>query len=310
MTELSEISADYLAKAVRGKWASGSHDWILLKGDLRARVSGITKFTIGEEIAKVWIQDNEMAGDNKGESDRLINLSNFNDITDKAALLLSKFDGALPLGGLTELSDVAAEALSKHEGKDLTLWGLATLSDAAAESLSKHKGKRLELRGLTSISDSAADSLSKVQGSLFLGRLTSLSDAAADSLSKVQGDLYIGSLGGLPSLRSKPLAEKILRKSWPNAFKELRDMSDEVAEAFAQGDEGCFDGLISLSDAAADALSKVEAPLSLRGLVSLSDNAAKSLAKHKEERLYLSGLTSLTDVAAKYLSTHEGGALS
>ena len=128
MTELSEISADYLAKAVRGKWASGSHDWILLKGDLKARVSGITKFTIGEEIAKVWIQDNEMAGDNKGESDRLINLSNFNDISDKAALLLSKFDGALPLGGLTELSDVAAEALSKHEGKDLTLWGLTSLS--------------------------------------------------------------------------------------------------------------------------------------------------------------------------------------
>ena len=51
----------------------------------------------------------------------------------------SSFEGqALNLPYLTELSDVAAESLSKHKG-ELCLNGLTELSDAAAESLSKHQ---------------------------------------------------------------------------------------------------------------------------------------------------------------------------
>ncbi|MDA7647245.1 hypothetical protein N8661_00210 [Akkermansiaceae bacterium] len=50
---------------------------------------------------------------------------------------------SLNLDGLTELSDAAAESLSKHKGT-LSLAGLTELSDAAAESLS-----RLEWRLLT-----------------------------------------------------------------------------------------------------------------------------------------------------------------
>jgi len=44
------------------------------------------------------------------------------------------------LKGLTELSDAAAESLSKHQGI-LNLSGLTALTDTAAESLSKHEGK-------------------------------------------------------------------------------------------------------------------------------------------------------------------------
>ena len=42
---------------------------------------------------------------------------------------------------LTELSDAAAESLSKHNGEYLSLDGLTELSDAAAESLSKCEGE-------------------------------------------------------------------------------------------------------------------------------------------------------------------------
>ena len=49
---------------------------------------------------------------------------------------------------------MAAESLSEHEG-DLLLNGLTELSDAAAESLSKYEGAYLCLNGLTSLSDEA-----------------------------------------------------------------------------------------------------------------------------------------------------------
>ena len=79
----------------------------------------------------------------------------------------------------SEITDGAAEVLSKHEGW-LELSGLTELSDAAAESLSKHRGA-LCLDGLTELSDAAAEALSKAQGCLALNGLTELSDTAAES---------------------------------------------------------------------------------------------------------------------------------
>ena len=91
--------------------------------------------------------------------------------------------------GLTELSDAAAESLSKHEGK-LDLPGLTELSDAAAESLSKHQGG-LELSGLTELSDAAAESLSKHESRIYLLGWTKLSNAAAKSLAKIDPEKLI-----------------------------------------------------------------------------------------------------------------------
>jgi len=78
---------------------------------------------------------------------------------------------------LTELSDAAAESLSKHNGEYLSLDGLTELSDAAAESFSKHEGD-LNLGGLTTLSDAAAASLSKRKGDGDL-MLDNLPDSAA-----------------------------------------------------------------------------------------------------------------------------------
>lgn len=89
----------------------------------------------------------------------------------------------------TELSDAAAESLSKHQGP-LALDDLRSLSETAAESLSKHQGT-LGLSGLTELSDAAAKSLSKLHGWLDLNGLTKLSDAAAESLSKYHGVLFL-----------------------------------------------------------------------------------------------------------------------
>jgi len=58
------------------------------------------------------------------------------------------------------LSDSAAEILSHSGALGLELNGLNELSDAAAESLSKFEGG-LHLTGLTSLSDAAAEALAQ-----------------------------------------------------------------------------------------------------------------------------------------------------
>ena len=68
----------------------------------------------------------------------------------------------MDLSGITELSDAAAESLSKLKG-ELGLSGITELSDAAAESLSKHKGE-LGLSGITELSRVAAKFLSAKSG--------------------------------------------------------------------------------------------------------------------------------------------------
>jgi hypothetical protein len=67
-------------------------------------------------------------------------------------------------------------------------------------------------------------------------------------------------------------------------------------------------GFTSLSDAAAESLSKHEGDIYLNALTNLSDAAAKSLSQCKGN-LYIEGLTSLSDAAAKSLSKHKGNDL-
>ena len=135
---------------------------------------------IDEELAKAFLED----PDNYELSSKV---DEGTEISDAAAEILSKHEGFLSFEMLQLLSDAAAESLSKHRGEILSLYGLEELSDAAAESLSKLRGC-LSL-GITEISDAAAESLSQHKGGLYLFALEKLSDAAAESLSKYQGEI-------------------------------------------------------------------------------------------------------------------------
>ena len=217
-----------------------------------------------------------------------------------------KLKGDLILDRLTSLSDGAAEALSKYKGK-LYFSYLESLSDAGAEALSRHEGD-LNLRGLKSLSDAAAESLSKHKGELDLSYLESLSDAAAEALSKHEGEL---NLGGLTSLSDSPghvaLAKKLVYKNTYLYLRGLTSLSDAAAEALSRHDWRYLylSGLRHLSDEAAESLSKHDGDLDLSGLKSLSDAGAETLSKHKGD-LYLRGLESLSDTAAEALSKCKG----
>tara|TARA_Y100001933_G_C18898571_1_gene521492 strand:- start:132 stop:1058 length:927 start_codon:yes stop_codon:yes gene_type:complete len=171
---------------------------------------------------------------------------------------------------LTELSDAAAEILSKHADakfnnqKDRVSYGcdfrnLASLSDKAASFFSKCEGY-FNLDGLSDLSHSAAESLSQTPGSLNLNGLTELSDAAAKSLSRHEGVLNLNG---------------------------LTELSDAAAESFSKHKgELSFAGLTSLSDAAAESLSRHTGYLSLRGLTELSQVSVESLSRHKNHQSF------------------------
>jgi hypothetical protein len=85
----------------------------------------------------------------------------------------------------------------------------------------------------------------------------------------------------------------------------LTTLSDAAAESLSKHTRDLYlGGLTTLSDAAAESLSKHRGDLSLRGLTTLSDAAAESLSKNKGD-IGLQSLTTLSDAAAESLSKHE-----
>ena len=102
------------------------------------------------------------------------------------------------------------------------------------------------------------------------------------------------------------VAKRLLYKC-PDAISDLTSLSDAAAESLSkhQGDLNLRGLLGSLSDAAAESFSKHQGDLDLDGLESLSDAAAESLSKHQGS-LRLDGLESLSDAAAESLSKRQG----
>ena len=248
-------------------------------------------FTLTEDMARIWFQDNDLDPDEeqefiqefsglvskeKGKSYRAINLAAFNDLTVGAAEILCKFDGGLPLGNIKYLSDDIAEHLSNFQGTFLTLESLVELSDAAADSLSKCKAEKIFLRGLTEITDAAAKSFSNYSGNLVLD---------FDQFGRTEGKLKM-SIAAIEILSKKNLGliTGMSPENWTDLFRD-----HILVEEFLQSN-----GLMDISDATANALSRQEGVLDYDCVTTLTDAAAEALSKH-EGWLKLNGLTKLSD---------------
>ena len=185
----------------------------------------------------------------------------------------------IPKGNLMKISDAAAESLSKHQGK-LILGGLGDagddviLSDAAVESLANHNGE-LQIC-ITELSDAAAESLSKHKGDLYVYGLEKISDTAAQHLASYQGTGI-----DLPNLieATEAVVEFWINTKRPKDFHwrnglpskstswcNTRDLRIEIA---------------SISDSAAQILSKHKGVLLLPNLRECSLAVKESLLKHK-----------------------------
>jgi hypothetical protein len=142
-----------------------------------------------------------------------LSLRGIHSLPDDVAAALAEHKDELELGGLTELSDAAAESLGKHQGTSLDLDGLTELSDVASEGISLHRGK-LSLGGLSGLSSAAAKSFGRFQGSeLCLNSLTSLSESAAESIGKHErkGEISLQGLENLSDSAAIALDNKSLQ---------------------------------------------------------------------------------------------------
>ena len=115
-----------------------------------------------------------------------------------------------------------------------------------------------------------------------------------------------------PEIIDEKIAQEFINDSDAVELRAAKELTDEAAEILAGYEGGLYlTGLTSLSDAAAESLSKHVGDLNFSSwdqsglLTSLSDAAAESLSKH-EGGLNLSGLTTLSDAAAESFSRHEG----
>jgi hypothetical protein len=117
---------------------------------------------------------------------------------------------------------------------------------------------------------------------------------------------------------TKEIAEQFLKNEKSVDLSEFTSVEDAAAKSLVITDAAaqalaqyhrrnlCLDGLTSLSDGAALALSQHKGNLELNGLTILSDGAAQALSQHKGGLLELNGLTILSDGAAQALGQHEG----
>ena len=202
----------------------------------------------------------------------------------ESALGLGKVWDNWPTPEIAKLSDGGARLiLMSGAGRKLTL-ALTEISDTAAEILSKHAGD-LSLSRLTELSDGPGHIMLAekliLNGSERgrLNHLTKLSDGAAESLVRAKVSYE--------TERQYPVRTLEL-----NGLSELSDAAVESLSQHKSALELC--GLSELSDAAVESLSKHVGSLYLCGLKALSDTAAERLSKH-EGFLKLSSLTSLTD---------------
>ena len=143
------------------------------------------------------------------------------------------------------------------------------------------------MEGLTSIDDEVAAALGKHKGEYL--SLAGLQELSADSAASLAAYKGVLYLNGSPSLN----------------IEGLPTLSDEAAEALSQkqGRDVFIGAISSLSDQAIASLAKLEGVLYLQGLTSLSDEAAKALANHTGQ-LLLNGVTEISDEAIKALSAH------
>ena len=224
-------------------------------------------------------------------------------------------EGEVPVNAIAKMADAggpmntrpaAAQALAKHEG-ELFLNGLTTLSEAAAESLGKHQGD-LFLSGLTSISDQVGNALAKSKNGLALDSLKRLTNYSALMLATNLKWISLNSLDNLSESDGHLALANLISKDPTEIvyLNGLKSLSDSTAEALSKY-KGEFElnGLTSLSDTAITVLAKHEGHLSLNGLATLSDAAAEALANHAGG-LSLDGLTSLSDTTAEALAGIEG----
>lgn len=248
-------------------------------------------------------------------------------ISPEIAELLAGYRGALVLNN-DRLSEEAELLLAKSEAESLTLPHLKELRTAdftrrLIESQVENSGGPLELKDpnhswllrIEDISLAVAEQLKEFPGVLRLPNIERVSNEVADTLSESECDLI---LSNILELTSVPFAKKLVQTASDGGYwygEYCRDISDgiygakglrlknvthispDVARALASHKNECLslNGLTSISDEVADALSDFPGILSFGSVTHLSPYAQEKLGQGNSTLVCLGKLKELTD---------------
>ena len=260
-------------------------------------------------------------------------LEGLEEISDDVATKLSKTKGDLTIG-LRRMNDSVAESLAKHGGflflnnllavdnsvadrlcihpnlfVDVGFWSeLTSLTLEAAQTASRNEGE-LILNNISKLSDEVAIELAKHQGELHLNGLCELSDISAKSLSLHEGEIYLDNLKNLSETAAKYLSllldDSIAKSPKEKKLARCILISDSAAQILAKTQNHCpLNGLVSLTESAAEALSGIPKRLAEKYLSYPESNPAYSKAKGGWlGSLELDGLTVLSENTASFISS-------
>lgn len=212
-------------------------------------------------------------------------------------------DGELIFNDVTQLDADAAAELARFPGAAIRFTALQEISAEAAKAISEFTGK-LELLELNAFSPEAAHALASGKASV---RLQGFGDEGGDKSLIVrlsdEGHFRLRDARHLtPKLAATLPAAPILE------FRNLKKLTPDAARILVEKHKGSLlllNGLESLPDNVAAALSGHEGSLSLRGLTHISLAAAKSLTSIKGS-LSLGGLKKLGPRLATVLAEFPG----
>ena len=242
------------------------------------------------------------------EHEGALRLNGLTALSDTGANALARHNGELGLNGVTELSDSAAQRFSEFHST-LQLYGLTSISAIGAENLAKNENVYLDSYSLpTGIGhtfrgirepESVIDSVELVAKEETPSGLASMPDISfpGDPVAKVESVTRSNS-------QSRPEASQPLSKSKEASAKVL---TVEIVSKFPKHNFMIhLSEYTSIEQEAAEVLSTLQGELYLDGLETLTDAAAESLSKHRGFILGLNGLTELSDAQAESLSKHRG----
>lgn len=235
-------------------------------------------------------------------------------------------EGELIFGDVRQIDTAAAAELAKYPGSAIRFTSLEAISTEVAEALAPYRGE-LHLQNVVKYAAGTAVILAKRSGRTHTS-YTHMAEASDGSLIVRLSDASGFNLGVVkrltPELAATLAAAPVLD------LRNLKTLTPEAAMVLARNHHGTLllDGLESLSDKVAAALSWHDGGLSLRKVQRLSPTAAEHLVSIRgflslgglttltpqlatvlaqlPGNLMLDGLTRLTPTAARKLQTHAG----
>jgi|GEM_PF-2866762 len=238
----------------------------------------------------------------------LLDLSEYQTLTDHQAELISRFSGRyLALGNLRKLTPATADAISSTTSAWVNLYELRELTERFLVDFSRHPRFEIILNSIKSLPHCDYKALKPWNvESVSLLKLSQLStDQAKWLFDGTKEDLYLYALRTIDSSVAAVISKWKGRTLWLSDLSHLKPRAAKLISQW-KGKELRIAQLETFSKQTASALSDWRGNPLFLGVSELSTDAARCLARWKGKQLEISGLKTLSAAASKALASWNG----